>query len=104
MILMKIRSVGEPVTTRQSRTSHVRQYIPPDSMRIFSRRWYRTPPRPKIEENLSRRSAFLIVECNMLTHVNQPGTHYISTKCGNTQYARQHEEGSRDVCREREGG
>ena len=90
---------------RQSTTSHVRQYIPPDSMRTFRRRRYRTPPclmkvLPARPARPSRRSALLIETRSALAHVHQARPHYIGTNEEGAQYTEQHKEGGHDVCRE----
>jgi hypothetical protein len=73
MMLRKMCEAPDPVALRQSRISHVRQNIPPDSMRTFSRRRYRTPPLPMMElpakpARPSKRSALFTATRSVLAH------------------------------------
>ena len=105
MMLRNICEVLDPVALRQSRISHVRQYIPPDSMRTFSRRRYRAPPLPIMElpakpARPSKRSALFTATRSALVHGHQASPHQINTNREGAQNSEQHEEGGCDICRE----
>ena len=78
MMLKNMCEALDRVALRQRRISHVRQYIPPDSMRTFSRRRYRTPPLPMMElpakpARPSKRSALFMATRSALAHIRQSG-------------------------------
>jgi hypothetical protein len=105
MMLRVMCEAGEPVPTKQRNSSNVRQYIPPDSMMMSSRRRYCAVPcitgasgRPP------RRSTLFTVKSSMLTIAPQRWVVLGKRIVGHVLDTPQHEGGSCDVCCKRERG